>query len=163
MKKIYQRIIDPGHGDCMQAAIASLFDDEYKNVPAFIELGKGMSKAFDEYIDSKGYYLQKDLHNKKFQLLMNPTEECFKEPKFDEKCILDESNLNDGVKGYYYAIVLSPKYFSWETLAAHAVICDSKLNIVHDPNTLYDNILAYPLSSLIGCNGIIGLYCFAKK
>lgn len=163
MKKVYQRIIDPGHGDCMQAAIATLFNDEYKNVPPFIELGRSMSKAFDEYIDSKGYYLQKELTNDKFQLLIRPTERCFKEFEFDEKYMFNESNLNDGVDGYYYAIVLSPKYFSWKTLAAHAVICDNKLNIVHDPNVAYENILAYPLSSLIGCNGIIGLYCFAKK
>ena len=163
MNKIYQRITDPVHGDCMQAAIASLFDDTYENVPPFIELGKNMSKAFDQYIDSKGYYLQKQLHNDKFQMLMNPTDECIEKPRFNKKYVLDKLNLNAGVNGYFYCIVLSPKYFSWQSMGTHAVLCDKDLNIVHDPNVAYKNILAYPLSSLIGCNGIIGLYCFAKK
>lgn len=163
MRKVYQRIIDPGHGDCMQAAIASLFDDEYENVPPFIELGNNMSKAFDEYVDSKGYYLKKQLHNYKFQLLMDPTGECIKKPAFNKKYVLNHLNLNDGIGGYFYCAVLSPKYFSWQDMCMHAVICDKNLNIVHDPNIAYKNILAYPLSSLIDCNGIAYLYCFEKK
>lgn len=168
MKKVYQRVIDPGVGDCMQAAIASLFDDEYENVPAFIEYAiKGkmneMGEVFDSYIDSKGYKVKNLLHNNQWKILMDPTWECKEKPRFFEKGILKTENMGDGVEGYFYASVLSPGYFKWYDMVTHAVICDKNLNIVHDPNLNYSSIRAYPLSSIIGCNGITALYNFVKK
>lgn len=162
MKKIYQRIIDGDHGDCMQAAIASLFDDEYENVPEFIKC-KNMGKLFDEYLESKGYKVESVLHNLLWNKLMHPTSECSIENKYYEPCILKPENLTDGVNGYFYCSVLSPKYFSWQNMGTHAVICDSNLNIIHDPNKEYERIRAYPLTSIIGFSGIIGLYNIVKK
>lgn len=164
MKKIYQRIIDAKHGDCMQAAIASLFDDEYENVPAFIEYEISiMERMFDQYIESKGYVVNGMLHNKMWNTLLHPTDECWKKPRFLEKGLLKPENLSTGVDGYFYCSVLSPKYFSWGHMGTHAVICDSNLNIVHDPNKEYEGLKSYPLASVIGCNGIIGLYDIVKK
>lgn len=163
MKKVYQRIVDPGHGDCMQAAIASLFDDEYENVPPFIELGDNMGKAFDEYLESKGYVCDNDLHNIKWGILLHPTDECKEESKYYEPCILKPENMGCGVNGYFYCSVLSPKYFSWEHMGTHAVICDKDFNIVNDPNPEYKGIKSYPLASIIGFNGIIGVYNIRKK
>lgn len=162
MKKIYQRFIDADRGDCMQAAIASLFGDDYENVPAFIEHAN-MGVLFDEYLESKGYKVESVLHNKSWNMLMNPTKDCFSNPRFYEPHILKPENLTEGVDGYFYCSVLSPKYFSWQQIGTHAVICDSNLNIVHDPNEEYNGILSYPLASVIGCNGIIGLYNIVKK
>lgn len=162
MRKVYQKIIDPKHGDCMQAAIASLFDDEYENVPAFID-HKNMGILFDEYLESKGYKVESVLHNRGWNMLMHPTADCFSEKNYYEPHILKPENLTDGVNGYFYCSVLSPKYFSWQHMGTHAVICDSKLNIVHDPNKDYGSIKSYPLDSVIGCRGIIGLYNIVKK
>ncbi|WP_157279163.1 hypothetical protein [Proteiniphilum acetatigenes] len=164
MKKIYQRRVDQGHGDCMQAAMASLFDDEYENVPAFIEHNNWF-ELFCDYVESKGYEYDGMLHNKTWGTLMNPTFECLEVPKFDKWSLLTDENLKNyqGVDGLFYASVLSPKYFNWSDMDTHAVICDTDLNIVHDPNKDYENIRAYPLSSVIGCNGIINVSIFKKK
>lgn len=165
MKKVYQRIVDVGHGDCMQAAMASLFGDEYENVPAFIEHDNWF-ELFCDFIESKGYEYDGMLHNKVWGTLMNPTFECFENPSFDKWSLLEPENLKSyqGVDGLFYASVLSPKYFNWDDLSAtHAVICDQNLNIVHDPNMDYGNIRAYPLSSVIGYNGIINVSIFIKR
>ena len=165
MRRIYQRRVDPGHGDCMQAAIASLFDDEYENVPAFIE-HENWFELFIQYAESKGYEYEGMFHNKIWGTLLNPTFECFETPTFAEWSILTYENLkkHEGVNGLFYCSVLSPKYFSWDKIhETHAVICDSNLNIVHDPNKEYGSIKAYPLSSVIGCNGIINVCNFIKK
>lgn len=165
MKKVYQRRIDPGHGDCMQAAIASLLDDEYENVPPFIEY-ENWFELFVQYVESKGYEYEGMFHNKIWGILQHPTDECFDELKFHEWYLLNAKNLkkHQGVNGLFYCTVLSPKYFNWNNMnQTHAVICDSNLNIVHDPNKEYVSIKSYPLSSVIGCNGIINVCNFRLK
>ncbi len=162
MKKVFQRIVNPNNGDCMKAAIASLLDDEYDNVPNFIE-HKNIEEVFDKYLDSKCYSCVNHLHNWKWQLLLNPTSECYSEQKFCSDLILNPLNLTNGVDGYFYCAVLSPGYFSWDKMETHAVICDKNLNIVHDPNEAYKGIRSYPLASIIDYNGIIGLYDIRKK
>lgn len=120
---------------------------------------------FCDYVESKGYEYDGMLHNKTWGTLMNPTFECLEVPKFDKWSLLTDENLKNyqGVDGLFYASVLSPKYFNWSDMDTHAVICDTYLNIVHDPNKDYENIRAYPLSSVIGCNGIINVSIFKKK
>ncbi len=162
MRKIYQRIIDPRKGDCMQAAIASLFDDEYENVPAFIE-NDNMGELFDKYLESKGYVCENGLYNKTWSILLHPTEECKQKPRFYEPQVLKPENMGEGVNGLFYCSVLSPKYFSWNDMNMHAVICDKNFNIVHDPNLEYRGIRSYPLASVIGFNGITGVYNIVKK
>jgi hypothetical protein len=113
MKKVYQTIIDKGHGNCMQAVVASLFDLELDDVPNFIELDRWfleMMKFFRDqgYSDICNIYKQR-----------HDTEELKKIAKFD-----------GGINGYFYAIVNS-KLWPDRT---HAVIVDINLNIVHDPN-----------------------------
>lgn len=90
-------------------------------------------------------------------------DECKEEPRYYEPCILKPENMGCGVNGYFYCSVLSPKYFSWEHMGTHAVICDKNFNIVHDPNPEYKGIKSYPLASIIGFNGIIGVYNIRKK
>ena len=163
MKKVYQRITNsPSHGDCMQAAFASLFEDRYEDVPAFIEI-ENMAKAFDDYIESKGYILEKVLHNKTWEILYDPTYECTHNIDYNPKEDINPSDLSEGVNGYFYCIVLSPGHFFWDKMETHAVICDRNLNIVHDPNKEYKDIKQYPLTSILGCNGIIAIYDIRKK
>lgn len=163
MKKVYQTIVDPGHGNCMQAAIAALFDDELENVPNFVELNSWYD-AMQDYLKTKGYRYKGVLHNKKWVNLNQPSTGVFKECKWHKPSMLNKTNLKKrgGVNGLFYASVCSPRFFTWETLGTHAVIIDKDFNIVHDPNKAYESVLSYPLSSVIDYNGIINVYIFDK-
>ena len=115
MKKVYQTIVHKEHGNCMQAVVASLFELELDQVPNFIELG---DKWFSEYMDffkERGYdvcYIHRNRNHDTTQSLINIA-------KFD-----------GGINGYFDATVKS------QTLegVTHAVVINSDLNIVHDPN-----------------------------
>ena len=134
MEKVYQRIVDPGKGDCMQAAIATLFKDKYENVPAFIEFGYDWWNKFIEYVESKGY--------KKATYLYNPIIFANTHPEYS----LERLKEFNGVDGLFYATVCSPKYNPLGELGGitHAVIIDKQFNVVHDPNPANVNI-KYPL------------------
>lgn len=113
MKKIYQTIIDKGHGNCMQAAVASLLELELDEVPNFIELEDGgfqLMKLFFKMGYDCSYINKKE---------SDTTEYMKKIAKFD-----------GGVNGYFYASVPSQTFEN----VSHAVIIDTDLNIVHDPN-----------------------------
>jgi len=163
MKRVYQRIVDKGHGDCMQASVASLFEDEYENVPNFIE-HENWFDLFETYIKSKGYEFDGMLHNMAWNILSNPTRECFEYIEFVDSQIISKLNIDaePGVEGLFLCSVLSPKYFTWEHMGTHMVICDREFNIVHDPNKEYRDIEAYPLSSILGYHGIINITTFKK-
>lgn len=113
MKKVYQTIVDKGHGNCMQAAVASLFDLELEEVPNFIELEEGNGGVL-QFMYKRGFdacYINRYRHES--------TEFLRKVAKFD-----------GGVNGYLYATVPSQTF----TDVHHAVIVDLDLNIIHDPN-----------------------------
>lgn len=162
MKKVFQTIVDKGHGNCMQAAVASLFDCELEEVPNFIKYKDGWFKPLYEFLTPRGYCYDGMLHNKNYNTLMNPTHDCFNEVKWSRKHIITKTKLcyEEGVNGYYLASVLSPIYFNWQTgiSATHAVIIDVDYNIVHDPNLAYQEILQYPLADVLGYNGIIDVF-----
>lgn len=162
MKKVYQRIVDPNKGDCMQATIASLFDEEYENVPPFVELGENWFHEMLRFLKEKGYDYKGELHNKQWSRILMPTGSCFLEEKWHNPSLLTKANLkkSGGVNGLFFAVVLSPKYFNYHDgfHKTHAVVCDMELNIVHDPNPAYQDIRTYPLADVIGKNGIISVY-----
>jgi hypothetical protein len=39
MKKVWQRIDDPKHGDCFKCSVRTLLGLEYDDVPNFVEYG----------------------------------------------------------------------------------------------------------------------------
>lgn len=126
MKKIYQTIVSQENGNCMQAAIASLFDLELDEVPNFIQLqiddpGKNANLEEMLFIQERGYeyccYFPSMSYDKK------PTEEQIERTLK----ILDADN---GVNGYFYASVPSKTFPD----GSHAVIIDKYMNVVHDPN-----------------------------
>jgi hypothetical protein len=113
MHKIYQTIVEKGKGNCMQAAIASLFDLTLDEVPNFINFNENASYELLKFIRKKGYefcYISKHGRN---------LEEMIKIAKFD-----------GGAGGYFYASVPSQTFEG----VSHAVIVDTDLNVVHDPN-----------------------------
>jgi len=114
MNKVFQTIIDKGHGNCMQAAIASLFDLELNDVPNFIELGDKWFSSMYKLCKDNGYDICNINRNKE-----DNTEFLQRVAKFD-----------GGVNGYLYATVKSQTFDN----VSHAVIIDLDLNIVHDPN-----------------------------
>ncbi len=115
MIKVYQTIIDKGHGNCMQAVVASLFELELNEVPNFIEFGKSRWHGeLYHFFNSIGSYdicsIYKDRHG---------TEMLKKIALFDK-----------GIDGFFYATVKSKLFED----VCHAVVVDINLNIIHDPN-----------------------------
>lgn len=167
MNKVYQRRIDAKKGDCMQAAMATIFNETYENTPDFINMGDEWYSEFYKFAESKGYEVAETLYNEFYGDLFSPTGMCFNEKKVSPEYKLTSDNLKSygGVDGLFYAVVLSPKYFNWGEgiRRMHAVVCDSEMNIVHDPSPSYQNILMYPLANMIGCNGIMYVECFKKQ
>jgi hypothetical protein len=133
MKKIFQTIVDKGHGNCMQAAVASLLELELNDVPNFIVSKTGvldLMKFLFKY-DYDCTYINRRGDQE------NETEFLKSVAKFD-----------GGVNGYFYASVPSQTYEG----VYHAVIVDTDLNIVHDPNP---NQLALKLTA----DDVVGFYC----
>ena len=165
MKKVYQTIVDAGKGNCMQATIASLFDKELNEVPNFISLENWFAAIWDFAIGN-GYKYNGMLYNRKMGILTTPVSNCFKDDVWAKETMLTIENLKkyENVNGYFYATVLSPKYFNWGEgfTKRHAVIIDLEMNVVHDPNKAYQSILRYPLSDVIECNGIVDVTLFEK-
>lgn len=167
MKKVYQTIVDEGHGNCMQAAFASLFDLEFKEVPEFIEMGDKWFKPFWNFLDEHGYKYDGMLWNKYYNMLWHTKKDCWEKPKYRRSGIITPKRLykEEGVNGLFYAGVLSPKYFSWGARndTTHAVIIDKDYNIVFDPNKEYENLYQYPLAPLLRYNGIVDVLIINPK
>lgn len=135
----------------MQAAMASLFEDSLENVPNFIEFG---GKWFDEiwkYIHTKGYTYNGCLYNGRTYVQEEPVV---------RECNFSTLASMDGINGYFYATVYSPKFYSGadKNPTTHAVIIDKDFNIVHHVNKAYDETTKYPLADEIGYNGIIKIW-----
>lgn len=114
MTKVYQTVIDKGNGNCMQAAVASLFDMKLEEVPNFIEYEE--YKWYDVWVkfwDEKGYSI------------------ATYGVKGDLRGARKIAKRDGGVNGYFFASVNSLTYPGECT---HAVIVDINLNVVHDPN-----------------------------
>ena len=159
MTPVFQTIVDKDHGNCMQAAIASLFDLKLEDVPNFKELGDNWFSEMYSFVQTQGYKMEPQIFNKGYSTLCTPTFDCFKKAIWHRASIMTPKRLyrESGVNGYFYAGVYSPNNFRLQDSIpyTHAVIIDRDYNIVHDPNPAYKDILGYPLRSLIGYNGVI--------
>jgi len=137
MIKVYQTIVDKGKGNCAQAAIASLLELDLMDVPNFImHENRGYEYTIFGFLRSRGYdvtYIDKG---------KNSTEFLKKVAKFD-----------NGLNGYFYASVNSQTFED----TTHAVIVDSDLNIVHDPNPnqLALNLTPNDILSIIAMHDMI--------
>lgn len=131
---MYQRIVDPGNGDCLKAAIASLMDEDYENVPHFISFGERWWSELYSYLKLKGYRGKIDLYNPVIWPDTLPEWSLARLKEFE------------GIDGVFYATVCSPKYNPNGELSGvtHAVLVDSDFNVVHDPNPANVDV-RYPL------------------
>ncbi len=146
MTPVFQKIVGE-YGDCMRAALASLFDLELDQVPHFRLYDKSTSRV---------------LHNKSRHGNCNGMGvffgflECLGwqwngsgYPDYKNKsdgAVPDQLDLNDSVDGYFYAIVKSRTLEN----VSHAVVMDKNWIIVHDPNPnqLFKNVNAYETREL---------------
>lgn len=167
MIKIYQTIVDKGHGNCMQAAIASLFNTKLEDVPNFIEFKDRWFSEMHKFINKNGYHYDGMLHNKNYTIVSTPTHHCFNKPSWHKSSIITPKKLykEQGVDGYFFASVLSPKYFNWSSgsTSTHAVLIDKNYNVVHDVNPGYKDIFMYPMAELLKYNGLIDVFLINPK
>lgn len=133
-------------GNCMQAVFASLFEVSISEVPDFVACGEEWFNAICNFAKSHGYKHVGDLYNGHGVL---------------EEYHIKNIDKYEGVKGFFYASVPSPKYYNEGIY--HAVICDKNLDIVHDPNPENKDIDFYPYANNIGYNGIRQIWIFEKQ
>ena len=113
MTKVFQTVVDKGKGNCMQATVASLFNKELSEVPNFIEFGEGWWSEKVKFFKKQGYSI-----------------DCFYRTDWTVKFYTDALKHDGGVNGLFYAVVPSQTFKE----VTHAVIVDSDLKVVHDPN-----------------------------
>lgn len=163
MNKVFQTIVDPGKGNCMQAVVASLLNEKLENVPNFIS-HHDWFEVMESYFDEKGYEYDGTLWNKKWNQLLNPCDGVFKEQKYLDELLISSLSKEEGVNGLFFGTVCSPAYFTWSDPKYHAVVIDKHFNIVFDPNpNYYGKIISYPLSEIIDYNGITDVFLFNPK
>lgn len=157
MIKVYQTIVDKGHGNCMQAAIASLFELPLEKVPHFLEC-KNWFETFYNFVREQGYEFDGTLYNYNQWRIINkrmgrPTAKGLRTRLYKIKKM-------EGVKGYFYASVYSPKYYNQKDNppVTHAIIIDKDFNIVHDVNPTNNGLISYPESKKLKYNGILDIY-----
>jgi len=131
MKKVFQTIVDKGNGNCMQAVVASLFDLDLNDVPHFLEYGDKWYEIFDKFLNDRGF---------EFTYIN-------RRPNDDLDFMRKIAHFDGGVDDYFFGVVSSQTYKD----VTHAVVIDSDLNIVHDPNP---NQKALSLSA----ESILGFY-----
>lgn len=122
MRKILQTVIDQEKGNCMQAAIASLLDLDLKSVPNFIEHGLEANGMMYDFIKERTGV---------WPCVVLRGVPASKQEYLATYATLEEMAKHDGGhNGYFYASVLSQTFKH----VTHAVIVDTDLRIVHDPN-----------------------------
>jgi hypothetical protein len=111
MKPVFQSVIDPDRGDCLRAAIASIFDLELEQVPNFRLYGEqAWFKVYWHFLRSLGY-------------------EFFGTAYRDRHSDPDRRNYRS-IDGFYIASVLSRTFEGRQ----HAVVINEQGMVAHDPN-----------------------------
>lgn len=163
MIKVYQTIVDREHGNCMQAAIASLFELSLDKVPHFLEYRDKWFETFYAFVREQEYEFDGTLYNYNQWRIINKR---LKRPTAKGlRTKLNKIKKMAGVDGYFYASVYSLKYYDVNDNPpiTHAVIIDKNLNIVHDVNPNNAGVVSYPESKKLKFNGILNIYMINPK
>lgn len=115
MIKVFQKNTNKDNGDCLQAAVASMLEMKLEEVPKFIEYGDDWYEVYMNFMQEKGGYQVTCMNTQWGHGL-----------KYYQKVLKKDG----GVNGYFIASVVSCTL----TDTKHAVVIDSDMNIVHDPN-----------------------------
>lgn len=163
MHHVFQTNFNPGThpdpGNCWQAQIASLLNLPLDAVPNFVAFGDDCWKVQEQFLLTQGY--------RYVEYLRNPRA-LGSDGNFQEVTDRIVYHL-EGIDGYFSAVVWSPKYFTLEAMCdwdqvqpQHAVIIDRHFNVVHDPNPNNSDVKEYPLSKILGWNGVLGIDVIEK-
>lgn len=120
MKKVFQNIVDKGYGNCQQAAIASLLGLDLDQVPNFIKYEDPNWKVL-QFMEMFGF---------ECSYYDNIRGELIEDKRVEYPTLQEVAKVDGGVDGYFVASVESQSFKG----VSHAVIVDSEMNIVHDPN-----------------------------
>jgi predicted RND superfamily exporter protein len=117
MKPVYQTVVDKGLGNCMQAAIASMFELELDDVPNFVLWADNLEwyHKYTNFMQAKGFDVETISCNTNFV-----TKETIYEDLKRAKCINE-------------AIYCSVKSSIFEG-GSHAVLINNRGIVIHDPN-----------------------------
>lgn len=169
MKRIFQKVVaSDGTGDCARAAVASIMDMEYDEVPDMSPGTGNQAGIMMNFMRDHGYKYHGMLFNRNYSILYfaNQFEYCKGEYIQLEELLINKTNIDKlkGINGLFLAAVLSPKFTIPHsgTWGHHQVICDSNFNVVFDPSPEYQDIKQYPLTDLIGYNGICHIDIYEK-
>jgi len=123
LKKVFQTIVDKGKGNCMQAAVASLFELPLEEVPNFI--------AFDdkEKFPDTNWFIEMNKFYRKNGYTEGITP-IHRRGNDTLEQMIAIAKFDGGVNGYLEATVQSQTFPD----VYHSVVIDTDLNIVHDPN-----------------------------
>ena len=158
MKKVYQKIDDPRHGDCFNCDICTLLGIDYDDVPNYVDCGDDWYIEAQKTFKEHGYNLTgMELWNPKVMYLENPTVNVFEDKETHVPSTFIALKREMGINGLFLASVYSPKYTNTDEHPIdhlHSVLCDFDFNIVFDPQPEYAKVVNYPYSKLIGYNGI---------
>jgi len=156
VKQVYQRINSSENGDCMKATLCSLLELEYDSVCNFVEY-EDWWQRMESVLNDNGYQWGTRFFNEKKMDLWYPTD-CFRPyPQLADEFMLSAIKPEDTIDGFLFGSVLSPHHFNAQKLneGLHMVVIDANCNIVFDPNPQYNGIDHYPLSRLLGHNGVL--------
>ena len=140
MKKIFQKIVaSDGTGDCVRAAVASILDLEYEDVPDMSPNTGNQTGSMMSFMKKNGYSYEGELLSRNYSILYmsNQLEYCKGNYIQDDRYLISKKNIENlkGVNGLFLATILSPKFtIPYEGVYGHhQVICDKNFNIVFDP------------------------------
>lgn len=114
MKKVNQKEIHKGTGDCMRASIASVLEIDLQAVPHLTRTAK------DKWFQVLYYFMIS--YEYKYCGMWHPWNKKRRRP-------LKQHSIN----GYYLGIVNSRSYPKDKNIT-HMVVIDQNLKVVHDPN-----------------------------
>lgn len=117
MTPVFQTVVDKDNGNCMQAAIASMFDMELDDVPNFVEWSSSSEWYFRycDFMESMGF----DVETVSCNLELISKIELYR-----------ELANQIAVSGAIYASVKSSIFDG----GAHAVLINNVGVVIHDPN-----------------------------
>lgn len=159
MKRIYQRIIDPVHGDCWRCVIASILELEYEDMPVVDTADEKYREKITLFLAERDVYMNWHLWNG--NLFENTS----------SMVSFKELQNHPGIDGLFLGTVASPKYYNPTQSAyvnvmmgrAHAVVINHNFEIVFDPNPMYQDLKKYPYADEIGYNGLVCVELIRRK
>ena len=120
MKPVDQTIIDEDKSNCMQAVLATLFEQKFEDTIDIYTYPEGeWLSPFMAWLESIGYEYQGVAN-----MFVDPVDGATRQKARRDLCRFES------IGGYFYGVVNSRRFES----VTHAVVIDALGVVVHDPN-----------------------------